>query len=267
MAKEKLAVGEDGMVAIDGFSDVRVGTEYEMYRPTHARTDRISVMPNVVLITKDNVEKIKPKLTEKKGFIVKRKEEVDGKKVEQKYFVGHIFKGAFVHFCDQNFRCLGKGKICCKLAPKDSNLQIPVPVLKWLTDKEGNLANEDKPTYEFMIWCLNEATFARLRTQEKEWPLIDHDMKIKGKQQGRYVRIENITPTAETLWRKLPEDVQEDILAEAADMYDKKVQRFMGRRLTEEQVKDLFKVSTPKPESVDASKEVDVEELVKGLGV
>jgi hypothetical protein len=267
MAEEKaLEFDGDGLVSIEGFSDERVGQEYELYRPQDGRTDRIAVLPNSVVVTKENVKKIKPLVDTHKGFVLVEKTTVAGKEEEVKVFIGHLFKGAYVHFTDQqNFRCLGRGKICCTLAPKDANLQIPVPIFKYTTNSKGEIVGQGA-SGEFMIWCLNESTFARLRTTEKEFPLVSHDLKVTGKKQGRYVRVENLSACSDCFWRKLSEEEQKEVRRVSTEMYEKRVQRFMGRKLSEEQIRELFGKGPANPTASDASSGVDLDNLVEGIG-
>lgn len=263
---KKLAIDNDGMVEIDGFEDKRVGSDYELYRPQDGRSDRISVLPNMILLTKDNVEKLKPKIEAAQGFVLKREEEVDGQKKEVKYFVGHVLRGAFVHFTDKGpVRCLGKGKICCQLAPRESNLQVPIPIIRYTTNKDGDLMDAANPTWEVMIWALNEAVYGSLRGIEKEFPLVTHDLKVKGKKQGKYVRIENLTAAADCAWRKKPETERDNLIMLASTLYRDKCPRWMGRKLSEEQMREFFGQAPSKPEAADASSGVNVDDLVSGL--
>lgn len=259
-----LKFSEEGLVEIDGFSDARVGEEIDVYRPQDKRTDRVALLPNLVLITKDNVEKLKAKLEAKQGFVVKKMEEIDGKQVEVKYFCGHLFKAARVHFGENmNVRCLGTGKYCCSVFPREASLQIPIPIVKYQTGKDGTVKDGSSLDLEYMIWCLNEQTFARLRTTEKEWPLVSHDLLITGRKQGKYVRVENIAACAEALWRKQ----ESEVLVRATMLHNSKVSRYLGRSMSEEQIREAMGQAPSNPSAGDASAAagVNVDDLVNGL--
>lgn len=268
--KSTLVMNSDGLMDIEGFADARVGSDYELYRPSNGRTDRISVLPSLTLLTKDNVAALKVKLEQKLGMVIKKTEEVDKKQIEVKYFCGHLFKGAFVHYTQTqgSYRCLGKGKICCQLASKEPRLTIPVPILKYMTDKEGDakLASDlSNLEFEPMIWTMDENVFAKMRAVEKEFPLILHDIKIKGKLQGKYVRIENASPCVDSWWRKLPQDRVDGLIELASGMYASKTSRFLGKKLSEEEIRELYGKGPTNPKAGDASSGVQVDDLVAGL--
>lgn len=265
---KSLVPDEDGLVTIEGFTDTRVGQDYEYYQPQDNRVDRIAVLPSLVLITEANVVKIKELLGLKIGQVVKKPEEVDGKTIEAKYYRGHLFKAANIHYTDRgHFRCLGKGKICCQLTGKDPQLSVPVPVLKYPTNKDGQISVKDinEIEWEIQIWKLNEATFGKLRTTEKEFPLWCHDIKVAGKKRGKYVAADTITPCAECVWQKWPPEKVEALAALAASIYDTKLNRHLGRRLKEEEIRELFGQAPSNPKAADASSGVEVGDLVSGL--
>jgi hypothetical protein len=90
--------------------------------------------------------------------------------------------------------------------------------------------------YRLIPWVFKEKMYSSLRSVNKEFPLADHDLKLKCTNE-QFQNIE-VTPCKDSIWRK-NEKLRDKILAEASVHFDQ-IKKNLASDLTLTEVKELF---------------------------
>lgn len=181
-----------------------------------------------------------------------------------------------VHYKEGYFRCLSEyetkdgmtvqtvqGK-CCEMLTDPPSMRFAVVVCLYDTKKDGALKCKDMKhpsdlDFEFQIWILSEATFARLRTKHEEWDLTQHDLLISCTEE-KYQRID-VDVCKDALVRY--EEMTARVMGAFNIFKHKDPSKFLAKPLSESEIVVRLGGETQVAPPEIASKDFD--DLLKGL--
>ena len=162
--------------------------------------------------------------------------------------------GTKVHFKDRFFLCK-KGKCCEVLGP--AKHRIGAVLIKYSTDKLGTIK---KPFgYDLYPWLFSEATYAKLKAINSEFPLANHDIKISCDNED-YQHL-NIIACNESIWTA-KDELKTMVLEQAKPIWES-VKKSIASDLSLEQINDLLGLTTGV--SSDPSVKLDLDQVLDKL--
>ena len=148
------------------------------------------------------------------------------------------------------FLCLStaaKKAVCCEVLGAPIQ-RFGLILFKYLTDEQGNLADNTKLQGKPLFWAISESRYEELSAIHRSWPLTDTgpdkpqvDLKIRCTD-DKWQRM-TFTPEPEAHWKK--KDGWYKALKEKVSQGQDKLKVIVGRKLTEDEVKDIIGVGQP----------------------
>lgn len=177
----------------------------------------------------------------------------------------------FVHYHDKkSIRCLStpdKEGICCKTLSKPPEQKFGVPIFKYSTDHEGDLANDQKCQGRVMLWIFSDAKMDLLKPLARLNPIVN-----KGAEEEQ---VDLLVSCSDTDWQRLAINVVPgtahfkskkewaEKLEQEAPRAVERIKRKLGGTPTEVQVREaLGLVSGPAPGQASEA-EVDLGDILE----
>lgn len=175
-----------------------------------------------------------------------------------------MYCGAPTHYKDRYFLCKSTKEnkaICCTANYERNNPKhrIGAVIVVYDIGKDPETGNQKLRGYEVMPWIFGSQMYNKLKDLHSEFPLDQHDLKLKCVNEG-FQNID-LTPCKTSIWRK-NDKLKEQILAQfPAVMEDAK--RNLGSNYNIEELKELLGVETPGSE--DAAVDVSFGDVVDSI--
>lgn len=120
--------------------------------------------------------------------------------------------------------------VCQKLG-KSPNKRFGCVLLQYTVDDDGDLVGDG---YKLHAWVFGRDKFPDLKEIQKEWGLINSDIKIVCKEEEfqKY----NISPCRDRWFDSFDSEMQESIYEEAMDMYTNTLPNMMGKVMEDEEI-------------------------------
>jgi len=186
--------------------------------------------------------------------------------IDRLAFVGrNLMRGNSHFFNNKKFRCLTESAerpgICCERLGGPSQ-QFVIPVFKYVTDPQGNIANPDKCQGQLQMWILSETKYKELSTLHKQWPLLDdgfgarqHDLLINCTEE-QYQKM-SFVPANTAHW-KSKESWHKTIVQRAMNAKSR-ISDALGRKCSEQEVKELLGIAPQLPAAaMPAATDIDL---------
>lgn len=176
----------------------------------------------------------------------------------------NAFCGAKIHYKERYFLCKStkEQKAVCCTTPYDGNTpkwRVGAVIVVYQLGKDPESGKQKLVNWEVMPWVFGETTYNKIKEIDSEFPIEQHDLKLKCTNEG-FQNID-ITPTKKSIWRS-NENLKEKILAEfASNMEDAK--KNLGSSLNIEEIKELLGTETPGSE--DAAVDVNIGDVLDGV--
>lgn len=170
------------------------------------------------------------------------KEVIEKKKLEvvtkgkKKFFRRIRIRRTKVHYIEGMgyVKCLG-GICCTKTQASD---RFGLIIVHYRTEKSGDFRKgQTGLDYELRPWLFNEQVAESIWDCNTDFPVLSHDLKIKCIE-PKWQKVE-IKPSSECLWRNERLGLEEQILKEAALLFDK-LPKFLGKESSEEELRSFY---------------------------
>jgi len=170
-------------------------------------------------------------------------------------FLSTTLQRVRTHFCNANgqrniFQCLStkeKRAVCCEVLGEPGQ-RFGMVVFRYATDEHGELTDSAKCQGKLLYWAVSESRYEELSSIHRSWPLLDagkrekqYDLTIKCTEES-WQRM-TFTPTPEAHWKRKPEWY--DALKGKEEAARQKLKMVMGKKLNEQEVKDLVGAGEP----------------------
>lgn len=135
------------------------------------------------------------------------------------------------------FRAPGNKHLLMKVAGKmgEPKVRFATVILRYLTDNNGNLlrpAQGQKP-YDLLAYVFSTDKFPQFKEIHKRWDLKKYDVLLTCSDE-KYQKV-TIIPAQECLYKANPA-MAKAIVVEAREMFEKGLNRFLGRQLKDEEI-------------------------------
>jgi len=251
---------------LSGFDDEQFqSTEVKIYKNEVDNTDRIGFVPKETL-AKDYLEKLKKfgkSDEEAKQIIAAKGKKGSLEKVErdgQIYFRESTWLTATTHYhaeSKKRFVCLGPGEICCKKIKDSPITQFITLICKYMTKPNGDLIEPIQA--EVKPWRMGESKYVDLKDKDKRSPLIKYDIEFKCTDTKFQKGSMNVIFNEGVALKRDPK-VEKEVMDRAAALWPIIGKKFLGERLTEDEVREMLSGETinneaPKQEQTEVKGE------------
>lgn len=200
----------DDLVMETGFDDETIKTSGDVafYRGEAGRIDRIGIVSKKVKMVKTHYKK-------GVGHVLCRSRPAKKKD-------GQIVSEAYKALC------------CEKLTGKSSaKLRCGVVIVQYSTDRKGEIL---KPfDYTLKVWIFGEDKYVRIRNYNKALPIAENDIMIDCSD-ATFQKL-SFDPATGSMWQKDQLGWKDEIIEEAAQL-EEKLPRFMGKVLTDDEIRE-----------------------------
>lgn len=175
-----------------------------------------------------------------------------------------MYCGAKVHYKDRYFLCKSTKEskaICCTASYQNNKpkWRVGAVIVIYTIGKDPATGAQKLVSYEVMPWVFSETMYNKLKEIDSEFPLDQHDLKLKCTNED-FQNID-VTPCKTSIWRK-SEKLKTAIMAEFEAIMDD-AKGNLGSNLNIEDIKELLGVETPGSE--DAAVDVSVGDVLDGV--
>jgi hypothetical protein len=135
------------------------------------------------------------------------------------------------------FRAPKNKPLLMKVAGKlgEPKIRFATIILRYLTDNSGNLLRpaSGQRTYDLLAYVFSTDKFPQFKEIHKRWDLKKYDVLLTCSDE-KYQKI-SIIPDSECRYRANPA-MAKSIITEAREMFDKGLNRFLGKQLKDEEI-------------------------------
>jgi len=180
------------------------------------------------------------------------------------------FSGALRHYKAGVGYFLNKGAEYTKLAAEKPSQAIVTIIALWPINSKGQVdkARLMEKEYDIRPWVFSRQKYGILKTRHAEFPLGEHDLKIKC-EDTQYQSLD-ISPAKNNLFRQLQsstepklKEVFEDIVKKAQELITD-IDSHMGRDMTLDELREALGLSVSKP-AESLTSDVEIDELLDDL--